>query len=127
MYGGPSVGQCCAACDEAIAAAEAEIEVVDSGALPQYFHTRCYRLVTIARVRPGGADTPADRTKDKTRRGGLPAPTQYSRRPSLGDGRPCDGCVETIHPTDVMFTVTFAGALSWQFHDACFDAWAEMK
>lgn len=69
----------------------------------------------------------ADRTADKTRRGGLPAPTDYARKPGLGDGRPCDGCGETIHPTEILFTVSMLAALSWRFHAVCFEAWMEFK
>ena len=70
----------------------------------------------------------ADRTTAKTRRGGLPAPTGYIRKPSLGDGRPCDGCGEAVQPTEMLFTVTLAiPKLSWRFHDVCFDAWAKFK
>jgi hypothetical protein len=70
----------------------------------------------------------ADRTTEKTRRGGLPAPSQYIRQSTLGDGRPCAGCGETIHPTDIMFTVSFDGfSLAWRLHDVCFDAWAQFK
>jgi len=48
---------------------------------------------------------------DKTRRGGLPAATDYQRQPRLGSGKPCAGCNETMQPTDVMFTVTFFAIL----------------
>ena len=47
--GGPSSGQRCSGCDEAIAAAEAEIESERHDAPPQYFHVRCYRLLRAAR------------------------------------------------------------------------------
>jgi hypothetical protein len=70
----------------------------------------------------------ADRTTDKTRRGGLPAPTGYARKPSLGDGRPCNGCGEVIPPTEMLFTVSFAeDSLSWMFHDVCCEAWVKSK
>ena len=70
----------------------------------------------------------ADRTMGKTRRGGLPAPTNYHRQPTLGDGSPCDGCGESIHPTDIQFAVSFsAGDLNWRFHDVCFEAWSSVK
>jgi hypothetical protein len=49
MFGGPSIGQRCSACDEAIAAAEAEIEVERPDGAPQYFHARCYMLLKYAR------------------------------------------------------------------------------
>jgi hypothetical protein len=58
----------------------------------------------------------AARTADKTRRGGLPAPTDYSRQLGLGDGSPCDGCTETIAPLEILFTVRLFGVLSWRFH-----------
>ena len=41
-----------------------------------------------------------DKTRDKTRRGGLPAPTEHTQIVGRGDGRPCDGCGETIHPSE---------------------------
>jgi hypothetical protein len=129
-YGGPSAGQRCHACDEAIAAAEAEIEVGWSAATAaQYFHVRCYNLLRFAREPlPNRDQIRAERTTDKTRRGGLPAPKDYARRPSLGDGRPCDGCGETIHPTEILFAVSFAnGELSWRFHDVCCEAWVKFK
>jgi hypothetical protein len=69
----------------------------------------------------------AERTTDKTRRGGLPAPARYSRRPGLGDGRPCDGCGETVHPTEMLFTVSMSDALSWRFHAECCEAWLKFK
>jgi hypothetical protein len=70
----------------------------------------------------------ADRTKDKTRRGGLPAPIGYARRPMLGDGTPCDGCGDAIRPTDMLFMVSFPGFdVSWRLHDVCCEAWVEFK
>jgi hypothetical protein len=42
----------------------------------------------------------ADKTTDKTRHGGLPAPTQDARTTTVGDGAACDGCDETITPFD---------------------------
>jgi hypothetical protein len=47
-----------------------------------------------------------DKTVDKMRRGGLPAPTQHTRVVALGDGRPCAGCGETVHP-----------GLEWRLHE----------
>ena len=69
----------------------------------------------------------AERTTDKTRRGGLPAPTGSSRKFALGDGRPCDGCSDTIHPTEILFSVSVADALSFRFHAECCDAWLKFK
>jgi hypothetical protein len=69
----------------------------------------------------------ADRTTDKTRNGGLPAPSGYSRQMGLGDGSVCDGCGETIQPSDMLCTVSILGSLSWRFHDVCYDAWVTFK
>jgi hypothetical protein len=55
MFGGPSAGQRCSACDEVIEAAEAEIEVERRDAPPQYFHARCYALLRSAREHPRSA------------------------------------------------------------------------
>lgn len=52
VFGGPSKGRKCYACDETIAAAEAEFEVeVDGvGDSTRFFHTRCYHLLAAARL-----------------------------------------------------------------------------
>lgn len=67
-----------------------------------------------------------DKTVDKMRRGGLPAPTKHTRLVGLGDGRPCDGCGETIHPTErrCAITITVHAAFEWRFHEECYQAWA---
>lgn len=44
-------------------------------------------------------------TTTKTRRGDLPAASGELPRQSIGDGRPCDGCFETIEPTELLFGV----------------------
>jgi hypothetical protein len=49
LFGGPSAGHWCWACDEAIAAGEAEIEVVRRDTPSEYFHARCHNLLRIAR------------------------------------------------------------------------------
>jgi hypothetical protein len=41
-----------------------------------------------------------------------------------GDGRPCDGCDETIQPSEIGVVVSIMGTLQWRFHDDCFEAWA---
>jgi hypothetical protein len=69
----------------------------------------------------------AEKTAEKTRRGDLPAPTGYSRHAGLGDGRPCDGCAETIEPTEVLFTVGISDAVSRRFHAVCHEAWLKFK
>jgi hypothetical protein len=50
-FGGPSTGQSCSACDEPIAAAEAEIEVTGADVRQQFFHARCYNLLAVERLR----------------------------------------------------------------------------
>ena len=69
----------------------------------------------------------AEKTADKTRRGGLPAPAGYSRHAGLGDGRPCDGCGETVDPTEIVFTVSTSEALCCRFHAVCCEAWLTFK
>ena len=61
-------------------------------------------------------------TLEKTHGGGLPRSTQAEPAISVGDGRPCDGCAETIHPTELVFDVAVA-ARRLRFHDVCFHAW----
>lgn len=69
----------------------------------------------------------AEKTRDKMRRGGLPAPTEHTRLVGEGDGRPCDGCGETIHPSETLCTVSVLHALDWRLHEECYDAWATFK
>jgi hypothetical protein len=69
----------------------------------------------------------AAKTRDKTRHGGLPAPTEHTRRPTNGDGRPCDGCAETIHRPEPCFSITVYQALECRLHRVCYDAWVTFK
>jgi hypothetical protein len=64
-----------------------------------------------------------DKTREKMRRGGLPAPTAHTQITGRGDGRPCDGCGETIHPSETRVVVSIMATLQWRFHDGCFEAW----
>jgi hypothetical protein len=66
----------------------------------------------------------ADKTRDKTRRGGLPAPT--SDRPTLesGNGRRCDGCSEPITQLERMAVVAIANVSLFRFHEDCYTAWS---
>jgi RecA/RadA recombinase len=50
MFGGPSSGQFCSACDERIAAAAAEIEVTGADLQQRFFHHRCYNLLAAERL-----------------------------------------------------------------------------
>jgi len=64
-----------------------------------------------------------EKTVEKMRQHGLPAPTQDPRQFSLGNGSPCDGCGETVEPGEGLLTVTVLDALSLRFHEACYAAW----
>jgi hypothetical protein len=66
-------------------------------------------------------------TVEKARRGGLPSSAHQEPAITLGDGRPCDGCAETIHPTELLFTVTANGGVEIRFHDVCFHAWNDAQ
>lgn len=55
ILGGPSQGVPCAACDEKIAAASAEIEVVSADGQQRPYHPRCYNLLRAERERPRGS------------------------------------------------------------------------
>jgi methionyl-tRNA synthetase len=67
------------------------------------------------------------KTTDKARRDGLPTPTEFVRQVTVGDGRQCDGCGETIQPSDMLHTVSIFGGLSWRFHEVCYEAWKTFK
>ena len=65
-----------------------------------------------------------EKTIDKMRRGGLPAPT--SDKPSIetGNGTRCSGCTETVDPVDMMYLLFIRGVGPFRFHDVCYHAWA---
>lgn len=65
-----------------------------------------------------GQDTRQDATR------GLPAATEHTLLVNDGDGRPCDGCSETIHPSERASLVSVHQALCWRFHDVCYEAWS---
>ena len=69
----------------------------------------------------------AEKTLDKLRRGGLPAPTEHTLLVGQGDGRPCDGCGETIQPSEIASTVSVRRALDWRFHEGCYEAWLTFR
>ena len=69
----------------------------------------------------------AEKTLDKIRRGALPAPTEHTQLVGNGDGRPCDGCGETIHPSETACTVSIRRTLDWRFHEACYEAWLTFR
>jgi two-component system, sensor histidine kinase len=69
----------------------------------------------------------ADKTLDKMRRGGLPAPSEHVRKIAVGDGRPCHGCTETIEPTESLHDICARGILDLRFHETCYMAWATFE
>jgi hypothetical protein len=72
-------------------------------------------------------DPRAQRTLDKMRRGGLPAPTKHTQRIGAGDGAPCDGCGQPIRATDACVRISIHRALDWTFHEGCYEAWATFR
>ena len=66
----------------------------------------------------------ADKTRDKMRRGGLPAPT--SDRPTLesGNGRRCDGCGDPMTQLERMAVVVIHSVALYRFHEECYAAWS---
>ena len=66
----------------------------------------------------------ADKTRDKTRRGGLPAPT--SDRPAIesGNGQRCAGCSEPITQLENMAVVVIYSVALYRFHEECYTAWS---
>ena len=67
----------------------------------------------------------AERTRDKTRRGGLPAAPRLAA-PALGPGvgEPCSGCGEPTTMTEVQYTVSWGGAVTFSFHEDCYRVWS---
>ena len=66
-----------------------------------------------------------EKTLDKMRRGGLPAPTADKPSIETGSGNRCSGCDETIEPTEMLYAVRVVVPL--RFHDVCYNAWATFK
>ena len=68
-----------------------------------------------------------ERTIEKARQGRLPAASEHTELTRPGDGRPCDGCGETIHPSETASIVTLAGGYEWRFHSECYSAWVTLR
>jgi hypothetical protein len=68
-----------------------------------------------------------DKTVDKMRRGGLPAPTDDKPSVEAGNGNRCSGCSETIEPVDQLYFVHVRRVALLRFHDVCYNAWATFK
>lgn len=65
-----------------------------------------------------------DKTRDKMRRGGLPAPTDDVPLVRMGIGNRCSGCSEIIDTADEDYLVNVRGVALLRFHDVCYNAWA---
>jgi len=68
-----------------------------------------------------------DKTIDKMRRGGLPAPTRDRPAFESGNGRQCAGCNETITQIERMAVVVVYGIALYRFHEDCYTAWATFE
>lgn len=65
-----------------------------------------------------------ERTLDKARRGGLPAPSDKAETwAGPGSGRACCGCDEKIERSEHEYEVAFAETLAFWFHGGCHTAW----
>ncbi|HEY7519628.1 MAG TPA: hypothetical protein VIE36_15180 [Methylomirabilota bacterium] len=74
----------------------------------------------------GGSDrreTRAQRTLDKARRGGLPAPFQSGAWVGRGGSKTCDGCGEVITCDEREFEIERCATLIFRFHAECHGAW----
>jgi len=65
----------------------------------------------------------SDRTLDRVRRGGLPAPLNRQLWVGPGSNKPCDGCGERISGDEREFEINFADTLTFSFHPECYKAW----
>jgi hypothetical protein len=66
----------------------------------------------------------AEKTRDKMRRGGLPAPFPADPWRRIGTGDPCRGCGDPIDRGDTQMDVDVRGALVLAFHEGCYLAWS---
>ena len=64
-----------------------------------------------------------DKTRDKMRRGGLPAPFPVKPWRGNGSGERCSGCGDAIARTETEVEVDVRGALTLLFHEECYRAW----
>lgn len=66
----------------------------------------------------------ADKTRDKMKRGGLPAP--FPGRPwrGSGSGDICSGCGDVVGRTETEIDVDVRGALTLILHEECYRAWS---
>ena len=72
---------------------------------------------------PDRARARIERTVDKMRRGGLPAPFTGRTWVHFGTSRPCSGCCEPVISSEREFGVELSKALTFVFHVECYNAW----
>ena len=66
----------------------------------------------------------ADKTRDKMRRGGLPAPFPAKPWRGNGSGDVCRGGGDVIARAETQVDVDVRGALTLAFHEECYRVWA---
>ena len=64
-----------------------------------------------------------ERTIDKTRCGGLPAPTRTTAEFLPGNGQACAGCGDAITVHETLYSVDMRG-IRLHFHQECYVAWS---
>ena len=65
-----------------------------------------------------------EKTRDKMRRGGLPAPFPAKPWRGRGAGDSCSGCGDLIIRTETQIDIDVRGVLTLAFHDECYRAWS---
>jgi hypothetical protein len=63
------------------------------------------------------------RTLEKTQCGRLPAPNGGTVWAGRGMNGSCNGCDETIRPSEIEFEVDALGTVTLRFHAECHKAW----
>ena len=66
----------------------------------------------------------ADKTRDKMKRGGLPAPLPTKLWHGTGSGDVCSGCGDVIARAETEIDVDVRGAITLTFHEECYRAWS---
>jgi hypothetical protein len=68
-----------------------------------------------------------DKTRDKMRRGGLPASTSDPPAIRMSVGNRCSGCDELIETGEEEYFVNVVGVVLLRLHRYCYDAWATFR
>ena len=77
---------------------------------------------------PAGERTRYERTLDKARRGGLPAPVTTNVWAGRGSRTRCSGCDDVVMPAEREWQIELLeGALILRFHPECYTAWLRSK